>query len=297
MYQNLEKTENFLINKNNLAMHYRYYLSGSGIYPPTIVVFHGYGSNINRPNMEKMAMYFNEMGFNVFGLDFIGHGYSEGERALINSADDLIDDAYQFVNYIIEKYHLGDFYLLGSSMGGTIAAELMKKLTLEKVYNKMLKGCILLSPLINLKKRYPGLEYIVENYMSYYLPSKCFPDWMSFKIKLEDVYNDPDYAEYISKDYYPANPDGLTWSKNIKFKSAKTILELINRVNIYAENINVSTLIIHDKDDKITDSKASQEYAEKNERIIFVETEGGKHDLVANNFETTMNIIKSFINK
>lgn len=120
---------------------------------------------------------------------------------------------------------------------------------------------------------------------------------MSFKIKLDDVYNDKDYAEYISNDYYPDNPEGLTRSKNIKFKSAKTILELINRVNIYAENINVSTLVIHDKDDKITDSKASREYSEKNERIIFVETEGGKHDLVANNFETTMNIIKSFINK
>ena len=39
----------------------------------------------------------------IFALDFSGHGYSEGETALIKCADDLIDDAYLFVNYILEN--------------------------------------------------------------------------------------------------------------------------------------------------------------------------------------------------
>jgi acylglycerol lipase len=295
MYKNLPQTDNFIINKHGYRLHYRYYLSGMGVNPHTIFVFHGYGSNINRANMEKIANWFNNEGYNVFGLDFQGHGYSEGEKALINSADDLIDDAYQFVSQMIKEHHIYNYHLLGSSMGGTIVIELAKKMILEKIYNKNLKGCILLSPLIDLKKRYPGLEYIVQNYVSHYLPSNYFPDWLSFKIKLEDVYNDMDYAEYIYNDYYPENPEGLTWSRNIKFKSAKTILELINRVPIYANNINIPILILHDCDDKITDPQASAEFAEKNERIMYVETKGGKHDILANIFETSAAIIKSFI--
>ena len=155
MYSNLPKTENTLLNKYDQKLHYRYFLSDNHTINSNIFIFHGYGSNINRPNVQKCADWFTDKGYNAFALDFSGHGYSEGETALIKCADDLIDEAYHFVNYILENYKVGKFfYLFGSSMGGTICVELAKKMVLEKRFNDVLRGCVILSPLIDLKKRY-----------------------------------------------------------------------------------------------------------------------------------------------
>jgi len=106
----------------------------------TVVMFHGYGSSRSEVIPEATAFY--KMQYNVFMIDFRGHGLSNGDVCSMGyrEADD-VRSAYYYIKNKGEK----NIILWGSSMGAASVTKAMhddsnirpSKIILEKSYGVM----------------------------------------------------------------------------------------------------------------------------------------------------------------
>jgi len=95
-------------------------------------------------NFTKRDNFFNLYNFKSFGLEFHGHGKSEGYRCSIESFDDLLDDLHILITYVESNYYNIPIFLLCESMGCAVAL----KYCITKKNN--IKGIIFLAPLFGI---------------------------------------------------------------------------------------------------------------------------------------------------
>ena len=116
-----------------------------------VVLVHGYGEHIGR--YEHVAEALAEDGAVVYGPDHIGHGLSEGERAVIGDFENVGDDLHA-VSELARQRHLGiPVVLIGHSMGGLIAARYAQR------FGDELSGLVLSGPAVGL---HPVLGHWLE---------------------------------------------------------------------------------------------------------------------------------------
>jgi alpha-beta hydrolase superfamily lysophospholipase len=84
-----------------------------------VVLAHGYGEHIGR--YEHVAQDLLAHGAAVYGLDHLGHGESDGERALVEDFGDLLADLDLVVERARAAHPDVPLVLMGHSMGGLIA--------------------------------------------------------------------------------------------------------------------------------------------------------------------------------
>ena len=70
---------------------------------PRAVVFflHGYGAHVSGPSPLALAEGLTKEGFAVFLHDHVGHGYSDGHRAYVDSYRFWVEDALQLVSIVM----------------------------------------------------------------------------------------------------------------------------------------------------------------------------------------------------
>lgn len=88
----------------------------------TVVLLHGYGEHLGL--YDALARRLTAQGQAVYALDAVGHGRSEGERALIASWDLLVDDARTLAGIARADHPQVPLTLVGHS-GGALAAVLL----------------------------------------------------------------------------------------------------------------------------------------------------------------------------
>ncbi len=88
-----------------------------------VVFFHGLGEHIGsyRPFAEAL----NAAGIAVWAPDQAGHGRSDGERVLISSVDDLVEDAATLVALAREAHPDLPLIVAGHSLGALVSALLV----------------------------------------------------------------------------------------------------------------------------------------------------------------------------
>jgi len=91
----------------------------------TILVVHGLGEHAGR--YVKLAMHLAKQGFDCVTYDLRGHGKSEGRRGAIRHADDRLDDLSLVIDAVRRAHPQNRLFLLGHSMGGLIAAQLVAR--------------------------------------------------------------------------------------------------------------------------------------------------------------------------
>lgn len=84
------------------------------------VLSHGYGEHVGR--YEWVAARCNEADAAVYAADHLGHGRSEGQRALISDFEPVVDDLHRVVQHATSQHPGVPVVLIGHSMGGMIAA-------------------------------------------------------------------------------------------------------------------------------------------------------------------------------
>jgi len=104
-----------------------------------VVLVHGYGEHIGR--YEHVARALTERGSAVVGPDHVGHGRSEGEPALVEDFEAIVDDLRKVV-----QDARGDLpvVMVGHSMGGLIATRYAQR------HREELSGLVLSGPAIGL---------------------------------------------------------------------------------------------------------------------------------------------------
>ena len=90
-----------------------------------VLLAHGHGEHAGR--YEHVAQRLMEAGAAVYAPDHVGHGLSEGDRALIENVNDPVDDLEAAGNMAREAHPGLPLVLLGHSMGGLIATRLAQR--------------------------------------------------------------------------------------------------------------------------------------------------------------------------
>eukprot|EP01035_Chromulina_nebulosa_P030749 gene30749-40897_t len=137
-FLNILKSSEYVTNSRGQILHVRSWVNmqdGNSKSSALVFFLHGYASHISRPVHEKIARDFNTHNIGYITLDFHGHGYSDGLRALVASYVDLVDDIVSLLLAVYststenseQNYRIAQtfdtevpFFIMGHSMGGAI---------------------------------------------------------------------------------------------------------------------------------------------------------------------------------
>ena len=108
-----------------------------------VVIAHGAGEHSGR--YAHVAQRLVDEGYAVYAIEHRGHGRSQGPRALIDRIDNAVADLDKLVVLAADSHPGVPLFLLGHSMGGTIA------LSYTLAHQQRLTGLVLSGPLAALE--------------------------------------------------------------------------------------------------------------------------------------------------
>lgn len=242
-----------------------------------IVLIHGvWGSS------SALIEYENELikKHNVISFDLRGHGKSfrpmkYGDYGLDKFAKDIHD--------ILVKEKIKKAILVGNSFGNFVALEFFK------LYPKMVKRMILISPHYNLKKiSLTKYTRWVVNFLSLFY--KAFP---GTKKRINR-----DYRKYIGK--YNKDWDlGRVLPDMYNTGARSSLLALANIYNYSAEDfidkINVPVYIIHGDEDSIFPIEYAKEMASRIKGSTIEIVKNANHTMILNNFKELKKILNRIL--
>jgi alpha-beta hydrolase superfamily lysophospholipase len=105
-----------------------------------VVLVHGYGEHVGRYDHGAAAL--GASGAVVYGLDHVGHGRSDGERALVADFDPVVEDLHLVVERAGGEHPGLPVVLVGHSMGGLIGTRYAQR------HGEGLAGLVLSAPVV-----------------------------------------------------------------------------------------------------------------------------------------------------
>ena len=108
-----------------------------------VVIAHGAGEHSGR--YAHVAQRLVDEGYAVYAIEHRGHGRSQGPRALIDRIDNAVADLDKLVAIAADAHPGAPVFLLGHSMGGTIAV------SYALAHQQRLAGLVLSGPLAALE--------------------------------------------------------------------------------------------------------------------------------------------------
>ncbi len=121
----LSPTEQLAIDGHAGAIHTRVWEQQTATPRGVICFVHGYAEHGGR--YAHVADFFSALGFVVVAADHVGHGLSEGERALIGDFGSVVDDLGQVVAFAEQRFPGIPVVMMGHSMGGLITARFVQR--------------------------------------------------------------------------------------------------------------------------------------------------------------------------
>lgn len=320
---NLPRSEEFVVNDRGQTLHVRSFWPDKPA-KAIAVYLHGYSAHINRPAQDYTSTMLNSHGYGYVTIDYHGHGYSDGDRAYIESYEHLMDDVLAllfalFCNdqkespfHFLKNNSCGlPLFLIGHSMGGGLAL-LMGNLLTKYIshdahtafssanYDKVatvaqhFKGCILLAPLVNIKRPPQFVCHLMDYVVTPLLGPYPLPDFLCGATNYAHSVSSEHYHKYITLDkHHPEkNPEGLMWNGNVRFSTATACLALSDRVQAIIPTVEFPFVIFHDPNDEITTCEGSRLLFDNSPDHImkdFVEVKDGLHDLLTNKLSWIVN--------
>lgn len=205
--------------------------SWSGEYEPShvVVLVHGYGEHIGRYDHVAAALI--HEGAVVYGLDHMGHGKSDGPRAILSDVDDVVADVDQLVDVADAAEPTIPLVMIGHSMGGLIATRY------AQTHGDKLAALVLSGPAIG---RADGLEALLA------------------MDEIPDVPLDPTVLSRDTTvgDAYVADP--LVWHGPFQRPMLEAMLRANHAVNEAGSIDDLPILWVHGADDQLVPLENSQ---------------------------------------
>jgi alpha-beta hydrolase superfamily lysophospholipase len=114
----MERTEATFIGLGGLSVYHQSWLP-DGAPRAVLLVVHGWAEHSGR--YWNVVDHFVAKGYAVHALDHRGHGRSEGRRGYVARFTDYVEDLKTFFDIVRGQRGGGRIFLVGHSMGGTIA--------------------------------------------------------------------------------------------------------------------------------------------------------------------------------
>ncbi len=208
-----------------------------------LVVTHGYAEHSER--YAPFAEFLTRHGIAVYALDHRGHGRSEGERANIKVFREFVHDLSRFTEYVREQHPNPPRFLLGHSMGGAVAAQLV----LERPHQ--VEGVVLSAPYLQNATKVSPLLLRMSGLVSRFLPG--LP---TLKLDTGLLSRDKTIVEAY-------NSDAAVYTGGTKARIGSEMLAAGKYVLERSQNIKLPMLVLHGSADGIADPAGSKALFER----------------------------------
>ncbi len=204
-------------------------------HPPTaakavVILVHGHGGHSDL--FINLVEYLVQRDYSVYSFDLRGHGRSPGQRGYINSWTEYRGDLTAFIQLVTDREPDLPWFLLGQSLGGTIALDYV--LTAAK----QPQGLILLSPALSIGV--VDWKMAIGKVLSRILPRFS----LDSGIDLAAGSRDPEVVAAYAQ-------DPIRHSRGTA-RLVTELLQAIERIDIQAQKLSVPVLILHGGADYVT---------------------------------------------
>jgi acylglycerol lipase len=214
-----------------------------------VVVYHGFLAHKTYPTVRYAAELLAANGYAVIAADLPGHGTSPGTRGYLPSADTLIQDGVAIAEFARNTQNDASvpMYLVGSSMGGTIALSVAMQL------GDLVSGVVLLAPMLAINVG--QASRCLLKVLSYIAPTlSVIP---SSSTNAEKQYRDEAKRKECEED--ELSIPGST----IRIGSACTCVELATNIQQDFEKITTPFLCMVATEDVVVDNAGAMELMNK----------------------------------
>ncbi|KAG4919895.1 hypothetical protein JHK85_058176 [Glycine max] len=188
--------EEYVWNSRGLKLFACRWLPANGSPKALIFLCHGYAMECSI-TMKSTATRLAKAGYAVYGIDYEGHGKSEGVPGLVMNFDFVIDDCSEHFTTICEKAENKKKmrYLMGESMGGAVA------LLLHRKKPQYWDGAILVAPMCKISEEMRPNTVVVSVLSAL---SKVVPSWRIVPIPdiIDVAFKVPEVREEIRANQY-----------------------------------------------------------------------------------------------
>ena len=203
-----------------------------------LAIVHGYAEHSGRYAHVGDALA--ARGYAVHALDLRGHGRSDGDRVLVRSFDEYLDDVRAFLARVRATAGERPVFLLGHSMGGTIV-------TLELAVDRPQLSGALLSGGVLTSAGTPRVMRIIVGLLARFLPKLPL-----VKLNAEHVSRDPEVVRrYVD--------DPLVFHGRVKAGLAAAMGRAVRRIERDSKSIALPILIMHGTEDLLPSPDGSRQ--------------------------------------
>ncbi|KAJ7970231.1 Monoglyceride lipase [Quillaja saponaria] len=230
-----------------------------------VVLLHGLNEHSGR--YSDFAKQLNANGYKVYGMDWIGHGGSDGLHAYVHSLDDAVADTKLFIENVLTENPGLPCFCFGHSTGAAIVL----KTLLDPKIEARIAGAVLTSPAVGVQPAHP-IFLVLAPIFSVLLPRYQLS---AANKKGMPVSRDPEalIAKYS---------DPLVYTGSIRVRTGYEILRITTYLQQNMSKLRVPFFVLHGTADTVTDPDASQKLYDKassSDKTIKL-LEGFLHDLL-----------------
>ena len=228
--------DGWLGSTDGTRLYWQAWEPGSAPRAPVILV-HGAAEHGGR--YAHVATRLLSEGYAVYALDHRGHGRSDGQRAMIDRLDRLVDDLGLFVKRIREEHAGAKPFLVGHSLGGAVS------LTYAIRHGDTIAGLIVSGPAVATEAVPAALKAITAGL------SKVAPNLPVFKIEDDAVSRDPQVVKAYQDD--PLNHPG-----KLPARTLAEIMRAMNTIPRDAVALRTPLLLLHGGADRLCPPEGSR---------------------------------------
>ncbi|KAL5817826.1 hypothetical protein ACOSQ3_026204 [Xanthoceras sorbifolium] len=211
-----------------------------------VVLLHGLNEHCGR--YSDFAKQLNANGFKVYGMDWIGHGGTDGLHAYVHSLDDAVSDLKSFLRKVLADNPGLPCFCFGHSTGAAIVLKAM----LDPKIEGRVAGVVVTSPAVGVQPSHP-IYTVLAPTVAFLLPRYQFS---AANKKGMPVSRDP--GALVAK-----YSDPLVYTGSIRVWTGYEILPVSTHLQQNLKRLRVPFLVLHGTADTIIDPNASQKLYEE----------------------------------
>ncbi|KAL6521521.1 hypothetical protein OROGR_018090 [Orobanche gracilis] len=242
--------QSYEVNSRGLEIFIKSWLPESSSIKAVVCFCHGYGDTCTF-FVEGIARKLANSGYGVFAMDYPGFGLSQGLHGYIPSFDDIVDDVVEHYSKVKENPDLSRLpsFLFGQSMGGAVAIKVHLKR--PDSWN----GAVLVAPMCKIADNVVPPRLLTQILIGV---AKVLP-----KSKLVPQKDLAELAFRDAKKREQTKYNVIAYKDKPRLGTAVELLRTTEEIEQLLEKVSLPLLILHGKEDRVTDASVSKALYEK----------------------------------
>ncbi len=223
--------------RGDLNLYYQCWLPADGP-KAVLLVVHGLAEHSGR--YGNLVNYFVPKGYAVYGFDHRGHGRSDGIRGHVDRFSRFVDDLDIFFEIVRHRHHDNKIFLVGHSIGGTIAA------SYAIVHQDKFDGLILTGAILSVPADAGPIRVLAARVLSLVLPR-----FGLYALDARGISRDSGVVDAYTN-------DPLVYRGKTRARLGVELMKAMNAVERRASEIRLPVLVMHGSADRISDPLGSE---------------------------------------